>query len=58
MAMPLNPRGVPNKVLYGESLPQGPTPHPFTPIPSVTKGIDKWYPFHIPCLKLRIPYNC
>ena len=30
MAMPLNPRGVPNKVLYGESLPQGPTPHPFT----------------------------
>ena len=20
--------------------------------------IDKWYPFHIPCLELCIPFNC
>ena len=54
-----------NKCLYGEPPPGGPTPNPFYTnhfsqkrysfrIPS----IDKWYPFHIPCLELCIHFNC
>ena len=56
MAMSLNPRGVPNKVLYGSLCPKV---QPLTPLrTSVTKGIDKWDPFHIPCIELRTPFNC
>ena len=53
-----------SKCLCGEAPPRDPTPYPFIyhfsrkrylfRIPS----IDKWYPFHIPCLKLCIPFNC
>ena len=48
-------QGVISKCLYGEA----PSPifsrkrYPFR-IPS----IDKWFLFHIPCLELRIPFNC
>ena len=59
-----NPGGIPKKVLYGDSPPQGPTPFPFIhhfgqkrcpfPVPS----IDKRYPFHISSLELGIPFNC
>ena len=54
---------LPNKVLYGQAWPLGPTPFPFIQlwqkryhfcIPS----IDIEYPFHIPSLELRIPFNC
>ena len=56
--------GVLNKCLHGEAPPRSPTPYPFIyhfsrkryhlRIPS----IDKWCPFHIPCLELCIPLNC
>ena len=56
--------GVLNKFLYGEAPSQSPTPFPFKyhfsrksypfRIPS---SIDKWYPFHIPCLELSIPFT-
>ena len=56
--------GVLNKFLYGVAPSQSPTPftfiyhfsrkrYPFR-IPS---SIDKWYPFHIPCLELSIPFT-
>ena len=56
--------GVLNKFLYGVAPSQSPTPFPFIyhfsrkrypfRIPS---SIDKWYPFHIPCLELSIPFT-
>ena len=56
--------GVLNKFLYGVAPSQSPTPflfiyhfsrkrYPFR-IPS---SIDKWYPFHIPCLELSTPFT-
>ena len=55
--------GVHNKCLYGEARPRSPTPYPFIHhfsrkryhfrIPS----IDKWCPFHIPCLEIWTPLN-
>ena len=55
-----------NKCLYGEAPPQGPIPYPFInhfsrkryPFRIPRPSIDKWYPFHIPCLELCIPFNC
>ena len=53
--------GVLKKCLYGEAPPRGPTPYPFIYHFSqkrylfCTLSIDKWYPFHIPCLELCIP---
>ena len=53
--------GVINKYLFGEAPPRGSTPSsPFMyhflrkrdPFP-----VDKWYPFHIPCLELCILFN-
>ena len=56
--------GVLNKFLYGVAPSQSPTLFPFIyhfsrkrypfRIPS---SIDKWYPFHIPCLELSIPFT-
>ena len=54
-----------NKFLYREDPARGPTLKPFY-IPFFTKkvslsftwSIEKWYPFHIPCLELCIPFNC
>ena len=56
--------GVLNKFFYGVAPSQSPTPFPFMyhfsrksypfRIPS---SIDKWYPFHIPCLELSIPFT-
>ena len=56
--------GVLNKFLYGVAPSRSPTPFPFIyhfsrkrypfRIPS---SIDKWYPFHIPCLELSIPFT-
>ena len=46
----------------GGSVPSS-NPLPFN-IPVFVKNpfripsIDKWYPFHIPCLELCIPFNC
>ena len=43
-----------NKVLYGKTLPRGPTPYPFIDhfwlktYPFHIPSIEKWYPFHIP----------
>ena len=56
--------GVLSKFLYGEALPRGPTPYPLhyhfsmKKVPFRTPSIDKWYPFHIPCLELCILFNC
>ena len=56
--------GVLNKFLYGEAPPRGPTPYPFVYQCSLERSpfripsIDKWYPFHVPCFHLCIPFNC
>ena len=56
-------RGVLNKFLYGEASPRGPTPYPFIyhfsrkRSPFRIPSIDKWNPFHIPCLELCIPLH-
>ena len=53
-----------NKLLYGEARPQGPTSYPFIyhfsqkRYSSCIPSIDKWCPFHLPCLELCIPFNC
>ena len=60
----LKSRGVLNKFLYGEAQHRGPTPYPFIyhfsrkRCPFRIPSIDKWYPFHIPCLELCIRFNC
>ena len=47
-----------------EAPPWGPTLHPFiyhlsrTTYPFRILSINKWYPFHRPCLELCIPFNC
>ena len=49
---------------YGEAPPRGPTPYPLkyhfsmNKVPLSYTSIDKWYPFHKPCLELCIPLNC
>ena len=56
--------GVLNKCLYREAPPRGPTPYRFIyhfsrkRYPNRIPSIDEWYPFHIPCLELCIPFNC
>ena len=57
-------RGVLSKCLYGEAPPHSPTPYPFIyhfsrkRYPLRIPSIDKWCPFHIPCLELCIPFKC
>ena len=49
-----------NVCMYGKAPPRGPTPF-FTkkvPLMHTFYKIDKWYPFHILCLELCIPFNC
>ena len=58
--------GVLNNCLYinREAPPRGPIPYPSIynlsrkRYPFGIHSIDKWYPFHIPCLELCIPFNC
>ena len=53
-----------NKCLYREAPPRSPTPHTFIyhfsrkRYPFRIPSIDKWSPFHIPCLELCTPLNC
>ena len=56
--------GVLNKFLYGVAPSQSPTPFPFIYHFSrkrypfrILSSIDKWHPFHIPCLELSIPFT-
>ena len=50
----------------GEALPQGPRHYHYPSIhhfsqkryPFRIPSIDKWYPFHMPCLELCIRFNC
>ena len=61
--------GVLNKCLYGEApLALRSNPLPFSriylfctkrvPLSNTLIAIDKWYPFHIPCLRLCILFDC
>ena len=55
---------LPSKFLYREAQPWGPTPYPLIycfsrkRYPFCILSIEKWCPFHIPCLELFIPFNC
>ena len=59
------PRGTLNKCLYGETPPRGPTTYHFLyhffsrkRYPFRIPSIEKWCPFHKPCLEVCIPFNC
>ena len=61
----INPREILNKCLYGEALPEVQPLNPFIfyhfsrkRYPFCIPSIDKWYPYHIPCLELCIPFTC
>ena len=55
--------GVLNKFLFGEAPPRGSTPYPFVyhfftkKVPLSHTFCLKWYPFHVPCLELCIPFK-
>ena len=66
MAVPLNPKGGGGNQQMFSTGKLRPKVQSLTPLhticheryPFCIPSTDKWYPFHIPCLELRIPYNC